>query len=223
MSKKQYIIVFGVMLLTIELITIKLFYTNDALINFKSPFWILHEAYVLMFLIINYFSIKEELGYYDVFLILFPFIGVLVMLIDFSFYRWKVVDAISDEIIHPELLTKKEKAKNKKVIKEEEFDVMGSYDFYSFSEGRLKNYAIKKINDKNAELTDTTNDTQEYENSLREKAEKTKNQNEIVEYLRYLHSKNKFKELVEKYKEFKSKGIELEIPSSIEDIVNLEN
>lgn len=218
MSKKQYIIVFGVMLLIMELITIKLFYTTDALINFRSMFWILHITYVLIFLMLNHFSIKEELGYYDVFLVLFPFVGALIMLIDFSLCSWRVEYAIVNELLYPELLNEMTEKKSK--LKEEEYDVMSAYDYFSFSEVEIKNYTISKINKLNADLVEEENE--EYEEKLREAAERAKTKAAILEYFKYLYSRNKFKEIMEKYKEFKSKGIEVDIPNGMKELLSAE-
>lgn len=112
-------------LFVIEIIIIKYFYTPKNLSTFKSPFWILHEISVLTFIGICHFLLKEDIGYYDIFLIFFPLIGVSLLFLDLLLLKWTVSQSLVEEILYEEL--KKKDTSSESFLKSD-FDVMNSYD-----------------------------------------------------------------------------------------------
>lgn len=124
-QKKMITFILTVILFIIEIIIVKYFYTSENLSTFKSPFWIFHEISVLTFIGICHFLLREDIGYYDIFLIFFPLIGVSLLLLDRLLLKWTVSQALIEEILYEDL---KKKDTGKGSFVKSDFDVMNSYD-----------------------------------------------------------------------------------------------
>ena len=89
MNKNRKLDVFVIMLFIVEILIVKHFYQTEELFHFRSLFWGFHELVTLIFLGISYILLHEDIGYYDVFLILFPFIGISLLLLERIFQNGK--------------------------------------------------------------------------------------------------------------------------------------
>ena len=66
---------------------------NDDIFNFRSIFWILHIVLSIIFIFVYKRIFQESIRYYDVFIIIFPVIGIFLFFIDEIFSIWKVKKA----------------------------------------------------------------------------------------------------------------------------------
>lgn len=116
------------LMLLIDIFLIVIFSRRGEILNFRSIFWILHFLFSVAFIYFCKKVIKNDLEYYDVFIIIFPILGILMFIFDTIFSFWKVKKAIADEILGNE----NDEYKNLEKIKRDydlvEFDVMSSYD-----------------------------------------------------------------------------------------------
>ena len=99
MNKNRKLDVLVIMLFIVEILIVKHFYQTEELFHFRSLFWGFHELVTLIFLGISYIFLHEDIGYYDVFLILFPLIGISLLLLERIFQKWKVSNAVIDELL----------------------------------------------------------------------------------------------------------------------------
>lgn len=127
MEKNRRLDISVLILFIIELLLFKYFYKTSDLLNFRSFYWIFHEIVTIIFLGISYIFLHEDVGYYDVFLILLPVVGSFLLLLERIFQKWKVSNAIIEELLHTE---EQEEEKRQKFVPEE-FEVMSYYDLLS--------------------------------------------------------------------------------------------
>ena len=127
MNKNRKLDVLVIMLFIVEILIVKHFYQTEDLFHFRSLFWGFHELITLIFLGISYILLHEDIGYYDVFLILFPLIGISLLLLERIFQKWKVSNAVIDELLSS---GEQEEKKEQKFIPEE-FEIMSYYDLLS--------------------------------------------------------------------------------------------
>lgn len=127
MEKNRRLDISVLILFIIELLLFKYFYKTNDLLNFRSFYWIFHEIATIIFLGISYILLHEDVGYYDVFLILLPVVGSFLLLLERIFQKWKVSNAIIEELLHTE---EQEEEKRQKFVPEE-FEVMSYYDLLS--------------------------------------------------------------------------------------------
>ena len=127
MNKNRKLDVFVIMLFIVEILIVKHFYQTEELFHFRSLFWSFHELVTLIFLGISYIFLHEDIGYYDVFLLLFPLIGISLLLLERIFQKWKVSNAVIDELLSSD---EQEEKKEQKFIPEE-FEIMSYYDLLS--------------------------------------------------------------------------------------------
>ena len=71
-----------VIFVLLEILILKLFYSKGDLLNYRSNFWIIRELLVLIFLGIFHIIIKREIEYFDVFIVLFPVLGYVLLLLE---------------------------------------------------------------------------------------------------------------------------------------------
>ena len=167
MSKNRKLDVFVIMLFIVEILIVKHFYQTEDLFHFRSLFWGFHELVTLIFLGISYILLHEDIGYYDVFLILFPFIGISLLLLERIFQKWKVSNAVIDELLSSD---EQEEKKEQKFVPEE-FEIMSYYDLLSSDnideKKKFQDKLHKKVewvsNNKNKILEEMSeNDKQKY-------------------------------------------------------------
>ena len=127
MNKNNKLDILIIILFIIEIFLVKYFYQTGELLHFRSLFWGFHELVTIIFLGISYILLHEDIGYYDVFLILFPLIGISLLLLERIFQKWKVSDAVIDELLSS---GEQEEKKERKFIPEE-FEIMSYYDLLS--------------------------------------------------------------------------------------------
>lgn len=127
MNKNSKLDILVIILFVVEVLLVKYFYQTEDLLHFRSLFWGFHELATLIFLGISYIFLHEDVGYYDVFLILLPLIGIFLLLLERIFQKWKVSNAVIEELLSS---NEKERKIEKKFIPEE-FEVMSYYDLLS--------------------------------------------------------------------------------------------
>lgn len=115
-----------IVLFIIEIFIIKYFYSQESLLHFQSLFWLCHESVVLGFLLINYFFFSEDIAHYDIFMILFPGLGVLLLLLECFFDRFISEKTLKDPLFLD--FEPKKKETKKEEFTYEDFDVMSSDD-----------------------------------------------------------------------------------------------
>ena len=120
MNKNRKLDVLVIMLFIVEILIVKHFYQTEELFHFRSLFWGFHE-------LVTYILLHEDIGYYDVFLILFPLIGISLLLLERIFQKWKVSNAVIDELLSSD---EQEEKKEQKFVPEE-FEIMSYYDLLS--------------------------------------------------------------------------------------------
>mgnify|MGYP003619719930 FL=1 len=98
--KNLYPVIFIVIFILIEALIIKIFYSQGDLLNFRSLFWIIREIAALSFLGIFYVILKEDIEYFDVFIIIFPVLGYLLLFFDKLFSFWTIPGAMAEEILY---------------------------------------------------------------------------------------------------------------------------
>ena len=116
------------LMLLIEIILFIIFSKNEDILNFRSVFWILHFLFSVLFIYFCKNVMKNDMGYYDVFIIIFPIIAICLFIFDTIFSFWEVKKAIADEILGKDDEYYKNLEKIKKDYDLSEFDVMSSYD-----------------------------------------------------------------------------------------------
>ena len=126
-NRKIFLFILTVFLLIAEIVIVKSFYTPEVLLNFRSTFWLLHEGAVLIFLGLCYYVIKEEIGYFDIFILLFPLFGAILLMIEEIFSFWKVSQSIVEEILFSEVDDVNEREEDYSAVN---FDIMSSYDLF---------------------------------------------------------------------------------------------
>lgn len=124
MKKNRILDILVLILFIVEILIFKYFYKTNDLLNFRSFYWIFHEVATIIFLGISYIFLHEDVGYYDVFLTLFPIIGASLLVLERIFQNWKVSDAIIEELLY----TKEQKEEKKQKFVPEEFEIMSYYD-----------------------------------------------------------------------------------------------
>ena len=127
MNKNNKLDILIIILFIIEIFLVKYFYQTGELLHFRSLFWGFHELVTIIFLGISYILLHEDIGYYAVYLILFPLIGISLLLLERIFQKWKVSDAVIDELLSS---GEQEEKKERKFIPEE-FEIMSYYDLLS--------------------------------------------------------------------------------------------
>ena len=145
MNKNSKLDILIIILFIIEIFLVKYFYQTGELLHFRSLFWGFHELVIIIFLGISYILLHEDIGYYDVFLILFPLIGISLLLLERIFQKWKVSDAVIDELLSS---GEQEEKKERKFIPEE-FEIMSYYDLLSSD---VIHYAATELNKIETEL-----------------------------------------------------------------------
>lgn len=95
---------------------------------------------------------KNDLEYYDVFIIIFPVIGIIMFIFDIIFSFWKVKRAIADEILGQEDDFYNNLEKIKKDYDLSEFDVMSSYDLLLSSNNKNKKRFLFSYESKDPKL-----------------------------------------------------------------------
>lgn len=124
MEKNRALDISVLILFIIELLFFKYFYKTNDLLNFRSFYWIFHEITTIIFLGISYIFLDEDVGYYDVFLILLPIVGAFLLLLERIFQKWEVSNAVIEELLH----TKEQEEERKQKFVSEEFEVMSYCD-----------------------------------------------------------------------------------------------
>ena len=149
--KQVLIIGLSFLFFLLEIVILTVVSKNDDILNFRSMFWILHFIFSLLFIFVYKRGFQENIGYYDVFIIIFPVIGIFLFLIEQIFSFWKVKKAIAEEILGnnetEEILKKLEKD-----YMVSEFDVMSSYDLLSSSNNDNKKKFLFSFESKNPKL-----------------------------------------------------------------------
>ena len=126
-NRKIYLFILTVFLLIAEIIIVKSFYTVEVLLNFRSTFWLLHEGAVLIFLGLCHYILREEIGYFDIFVLLFPLLGVIFLIFEEIFFFWKVSQSLVEEVLFSEVNYENEREED---FSAANFDVMSSYDLF---------------------------------------------------------------------------------------------
>ena len=127
--KKIYMFLVIGLLLLIEAVIVSKLYVKGAFFDFRSSFWLAHEVAVLVFLAVFYFLLDEEIGYFDIFLILFPLGGAVLLFAEKMMFFWKIPQEYMEEALSVE---KREKVKKRKEsLSAEDFNVMSFYDLFS--------------------------------------------------------------------------------------------
>ena len=124
---------------------------NDDILNFRSIFWILHFMLSLIFIFVYKRVFQESIGYYDVFIIIFPVVGMFLFFIDQVFSVWKAKKAIAEEVLgNNEIEEILQKLKKDYMVSE--FDVMSSYDLLSSSSNDNKKKFLFSFESKDPKL-----------------------------------------------------------------------
>ncbi len=135
--RKIPVITASLVFLLLEILILAIFSKNDEILNFRSIFWISHFILSVIFIVACRYIFKESMGYYDVFVIIFPAIGIFLFILDEIFSLWKVKKAIADEVLGKDR-DKREIGKMKKDCVVSEFDVMSSYDLLLSTDNNKK-------------------------------------------------------------------------------------
>ncbi len=149
--KQVSIIGLSFVFLLLEILLFVMISKNDDILNFRSVFWILHFILSLTFIFVYKRIFQESIGYYDVFIIVFPVVGILLFFADQIFSVWKVKKAIAEEILGNNE-TEEILKKLKKDYMVSEFDVMSSYDLLSSSNNDNKKKFLFSFESKDPRL-----------------------------------------------------------------------
>ena len=137
-TRKYSLLGSAFLMLLIEIILLVMFSRNGEILNFRSIYWIFHFVSSILFIYFCKNIMKNDLEYYDVFIIIFPVIGIIMFIFDIIFSFWKVKRAIADEILGQEDDFYNNLEKIKKDYDLSEFDVMSSYDLLLSSNNKNK-------------------------------------------------------------------------------------
>lgn len=135
----------------LEVLMLVMLSKNDDILNFRSIFWILHIVLSIIFIFVYKRIFQESIRYYDVFIIIFPVIGIFLFFIDEIFSIWKVKKAIAEEVLGNNE-TEEILQKLKKDYTVSEFDVMSSYDLLSSSNNDNKKKFLFSFESKDLKL-----------------------------------------------------------------------
>ncbi|MDC7954517.1 hypothetical protein PKF05_01530 [Fusobacterium simiae] len=299
MKRNRILDILIIILFVTEVLLVKYFYQTDNLLHFRSLYWVFHEVATFIFLGISYIFLHEDIGYYDVFLILFPLIGISLLLLEKIFQRWKVSDAVIEELFSS---NEEEVEKKEQKFIPEEFEIMSYYDLlssdstdekkkflFSFQPKEIKlkvkilkkalldknidviHYAATELNKIETELQNKINilekkedkeelyktyktyinsgllydsilefylkkafellrnldkntidkeeellslcklsdEKEEYENIIKKRIRKKEEKKDIQDYCHFLYQENRFEDLLEIFKKYKSKNIDI--------------
>jgi len=135
----------------LEVLVFTMVSKNDDILNFRSIFWILHFMLSLIFIFVYKRVFQESIGYYDVFIIIFPVVGMFLFFIDQVFSVWKAKKAIAEEVLgNNEIEEILQKLKKDYMVSE--FDVMSSYDLLSSSNNSNKKKFLFPFESKDPKL-----------------------------------------------------------------------
>ena len=98
-----------VIFILLEILILKLFYSKGELLNYRSNFWIVRELLVLIFLGIFHIIIKREIEYFDVFIVLFPVLGYVLLLLEKVLFFWSISTTMIEKILYVEEEDKEDK------------------------------------------------------------------------------------------------------------------
>ena len=149
--KQVLIIGLSFLFFLLEVLVFTMVSKNDDILNFRSIFWILHFMLSLIFIFVYKRVFQESIGYYDVFIIIFPVVGMFLFFIDQVFSVWKAKKAIAEEVLgNNEIEEILQKLKKDYMVSE--FDVMSSYDLLSSSNNSNKKKFLFSFESKDPKL-----------------------------------------------------------------------
>ena len=151
-TRKYSLLGSAFLMLLIEIILLVMFSRNGEILNFRSIYWIFHFVSSILFICFCKNIMKNDLEYYDVFIIIFPVIGIIMFIFDIIFSFWKVKRAIADEILGQEDDFYNNLEKIKKDYDLSEFDVMSSYDLLLSSNNKNKKRFLFSYESKDPKL-----------------------------------------------------------------------
>lgn len=151
-TRKYSLLGSAFLMLLIEIILLVMFSRNGEILNFRSIYWIFHFVSSILFIYFCKNIMKNDLEYYDVFIIIFPVIGIIMFIFDIIFSFWKVKRAIADEILGQEDDFYNNLEKIKKDYDLSEFDVMSSYDLLLSSNNKNKKRFLFSYESKDPKL-----------------------------------------------------------------------
>lgn len=151
-TRKYSLLGSAFLMLLIEIILLVIFSRNGEILNFRSIYWIFHFVSSILFIYFCKNIMKNDLEYYDVFIIIFPVIGIIMFIFDIIFSFWKVKRAIADEILGQEDDFYNNLEKIKKDYDLSEFDVMSSYDLLLSSNNKNKKRFLFSYESKDPKL-----------------------------------------------------------------------
>ena len=151
-TRKYSLLGSAFLMLLIEIILLVIFSRNGEILNFRSIYWIFHFVSSILFICFCKNIMKNDLEYYDVFIIIFPVIGIIMFIFDIIFSFWKVKRAIADEILGQEDDFYNNLEKIKKDYDLSEFDVMSSYDLLLSSNNKNKKRFLFSYESKDPKL-----------------------------------------------------------------------
>lgn len=151
-TRKYSLLGSAFLMLLIEIILLVMFSRNGEILNFRSIYWIFHFVSSILFIYFCKNIMKNDLEYYDVFIIIFPVIGIIMFIFDIIFSFWKVKKAIADEILGQEDDFYNNLEKIKKDYDLSEFDVMSSYDLLLSSNNKNKKRFLFSYESKDPKL-----------------------------------------------------------------------
>ncbi|BBM57805.1 hypothetical protein JMUB4039_1785 [Leptotrichia trevisanii] len=149
--KQVSIIGISFLFFLVEILLLIMLSKNDDILNFRSLFWILHLALSIIFIFVYKRFFQESIGYYDIFIIIFPVVGIFLFFMDEIFSIWKVKKAIAEEVLgNNEVEEILQKLKKDYMVSE--FDVMSSYDLLSSSNNDNKKKFLFSFESKDPKL-----------------------------------------------------------------------
>ena len=151
-TRKYSLLGSAFLMLLIEIILLVIFSRNGEILNFRSIYWIFHFVSSILFICFCKNIMKNDLEYYDVFIIIFPVIGIIMFIFDIIFSFWKVKRAIANEILGQEDDFYNNLEKIKKDYDLSEFDVMSSYDLLLSSNNKNKKRFLFSYESKDPKL-----------------------------------------------------------------------
>lgn len=122
-----------VIFLILDIVT--LYFLGDQILSFKSPFWVIHFILAILFILFEK-KIKENEGY-DIFILLFPVLGFLMLIFEYILrFRMKFESNLEID----EGFEKYLESKEREIIVQRSLDLnlIGAYDILSVGSAKEK-------------------------------------------------------------------------------------
>lgn len=145
--KKHKIIIFllSILFLIIEILNFKNLYNLETYIDLRSSFWIFHFIFSIIFIGIFYFLLKEDIGYYDVFIIFFPILGIFIMILSEIFDLKKEIENPIEEVYSINEY-KQKKEEDEFINFYADLNTLSAYDFLLLEDSKIKKKFLFEFN-----------------------------------------------------------------------------